>query len=421
VKLLKGELRELAEKPKVVIRRCRFDLKDAEIEQKVSEAIDLLGGLPSELESASKILVKPNLGYTDTRRYKGRLIALTEPCVVRAVLRRIRGVNDNEIIISDGPPKSSLQKLIKETGYEPLIREFNVKVLNSNERPYEKVKVPGGGTIMKYYTLNREISEADVTVSIAKMKVHLFTGITLCMKNLFGLPPEDIYGGPRFYLHYPFRLPRCLVDLTSIFNPSLCIIEGLIGADLQEWRGPPVESNVIIVGNNPVAVDAVGTTVMSFDPMKEFPEEPFLQDVNHLNIACSYGLGPNDLSKVEVLGDVGLLESNRGLFHKKYAAGKPPEVHLKTREYISEQAKRYEEMLSELLRTKKGEYVGILDGKVVFQAETIEELREKYHRLFRETMTFRGKGGEAEYKMPFIKKVLPKDEDPEIMDVYREV
>ena len=89
----------MVEKSKVVILKCRFDLQDEEIEQKVSEAIDLLGGLPPKLKSASKILVKPNLGYTDTRRHKGRLIALTEPCVVRAVLRKIREVNDNEIII----------------------------------------------------------------------------------------------------------------------------------------------------------------------------------------------------------------------------------------------------------------------------------------------------------------------------------
>jgi len=408
----------MVEKPKVVILKCRFDLQDEEIEQKVSEAIDLLGGLPPKLKSASKILVKPNLGYTDTRRHKGRLIALTEPCVVRAVLRKIREVNDNEIIISDGPPKASLQKLIKDAGYEPLIKEFDVRVVNSNERPYVQVNVPGGGTIMREYTLNKEISEADASVSIAKMKIHLLTGISLCMKNFFGLPPEDIYGGPRFYLHYPFRLPRCLVDLTSIFDPSLCVIEGLVGEDLQEWRGPPVESNVIIVGNNPVATDAVGTAAMGFDPTNEFPDEPFLCDVNHLNIASSIGLGPNDLSKIEILGDVDVLELNKGLFHKKYAAGKPPEIHLKTRKYIIEQVRYYEEMLPELLRTKKGEYVGILDGKVAFSGRDIEEIRRKYNAIFRETMTFRGKGGE--YKTPFIKKVLPIDEDPEIMDVYKE-
>jgi len=408
----------MTKKPRVVVLRCRFDLQDEEIEQKVSEAIDLLGGLPPKFKSASKILVKPNLGYTDTRRHKGRLIALTEPCVVRALLRRIREVNEGEIIISDGPPKASLQKLIKDTGYEPLIREFDIRVVNSNERPYTQVNVPGGGTIMRRYVLNKKISEADVSVSIAKMKVHLFTGISLCMKNFFGLPPEDIYGGPRFYLHYYFRLPRCLVDLTSIFNPSLCIIEGLVGEDLQEWHGPPVESNVIIIGNNPVATDAVGTAVMGFNPTSEFPDEPFLCDVNHLNIASSAGLGPNDLSEIEILGDIDLLESNKGLFHRKYAAGKPPEAHLETRRYIIEQVRCYEEMLPELLRTKRGEYVGILNGKVAFSSRDIEGLRKKYWEVFRERMTFRGRGGE--YKMPFIKKVLPREEDPEIMDVYRE-
>jgi uncharacterized protein (DUF362 family) len=410
----------MVEKPKVVIKRCRFDLEDDEIERRVSEAIDLLGGLPSELESASKILLKPNLGYKDARRHKGRLIALTEPCVVRAVLRRIREVNDNEVIISDGPPYSSFRRLIRETGYEPLIREFDVKVLNSNDKPYETVEVSGGGTIMRRYVLNKEIASVDATVSIAKMKVHLFAGITLCMKNLFGLPPEDVYGAPRFYLHYPVRLPRCLVDLTSIFNPSLCVIEGLIGGDLQEWYGPPVESNVIIVGDNPVATDAVGTAVMGFDPTEEFPDEPFLWDVNHLNIASSYGLGLNDLSQIEILGDTDILESGRRLFHKKYAAEKPPEMHLKTRRYVSEQAMRYVEMLPELLETREGEYVGILDGQVAISSRDIRDLWKKFRKFFIDVMTFRGKGGEEKYKIPFIKKVMPLDENPEIMDAYRE-
>jgi len=411
----------MIDKPKVVILRCRFDSEDREVEKKVSEAIDLLGGLPKKFESASRILVKPNLGYSDTRRYKDRLIALTEPCIVRAILREIREINDNEIVISDGPPRSSLQKLVEETGYNPLIKEFRVNVLDSNERPYRRMDVPGGGTIMKHYLLNREISEADVTVSVAKMKVHLFAGVSLCMKNLFGFPPVDVYGEPRFYLHYPFRLPRCLVDLTAIFNPILCVIDGLIGEDLQEWRGPPVESNVIIVGDNPVAVDAVGTAVMGFSPTSEFPEEPFLQDVSHLNIASSYGLGPNDLSKIEVLGDLDLLDSKQRLFHKKYASGRPPEDHLRMRKYISEQAKLYKEMLPELLRKYRGRYVGMLDGRVAFSAYNIKELREKFNKIFRETMTFRGKVRGAEFKMPFIKKVLPEDEDPEILEAYEEI
>jgi len=60
-----------------------------------------------------------------------------------------------------------------------------------------------------------------------------------------------------------------------------------------------------------------------------------------------------------------------------------------------------------------------MDGEIAFSSRNIEEFRKKYNKIFRETMKFRGKGRKAKYETPFIKKVLPKDEDPEIMDVYK--
>lgn len=399
-----------AAKPSVSVLKASYQLGDEAVEEKVFKAVELIGGLPERLRSASKILVKPNLGYTDARRHKGRLIALSEPSVTRAVLKMIRDENKGEVIISDNPGPAGLRPLAEKLGYGPMLKEFRVRLVDADNPPFVEVEVPRG-TTMRRYTLNKEVAEADATVSIAKMKVHLFCGVSLCMKNLFGLPPPAIYGAPRFYLHYPFRLPRCLVDLAMVFKPSLNIIEGLVGEDLQEWHGPPVESNVLIAGDNIVATDSVGARLMGFNPQSEFPEVPFLQDINHIRLAAAVGLGPNDLSQIELSGD--RLEEATTQFHRKLAMGLPPEAHLKAREQLAKDALYYRQHLSELLAAYEGRYVGIVEGRLAWTARDIAEARKMYEMPF----TFRRRE-ESRYATPFIKKVEPPDRDPEVYDAY---
>ena len=54
--------------------------------------------------------------------------------------------------------------------------------------------VPTGGYIFPGFDLNHSYEDCDVFVSLAKMKEHDTAGITLSMKNCFGLTPATIYG-----------------------------------------------------------------------------------------------------------------------------------------------------------------------------------------------------------------------------------
>ena len=73
--------------------------------------------------------------------------------------------------------------------------------------PFATYDVPGGGCMFDRYLLNAIFAEADEVVSIAKMKNHAFMGITLTLKNLFGLPPMiPPEGRTRSYYHHLIRL-----------------------------------------------------------------------------------------------------------------------------------------------------------------------------------------------------------------------
>ena len=121
--------------------------------------------------------------------------------------------------------------------------------------------VPHGGYIFPCFDLNHSYEDCDVFFSIAKMKEHCNAGITLSMKNCFGLTPATIYGtgagidepsllpkGGRGLVHAgnrqpsksapqendpktprqdTYRVPRPVVDLISSRPIHLASVEGL--------------------------------------------------------------------------------------------------------------------------------------------------------------------------------------------------
>jgi hypothetical protein len=166
-----------------------------------------------------------------------------------------------------------------------------------------EVDVPGEPTQFRRYWLHHELAECDASVSVAKMKAHVSLGCTLCIKNLFGLTPWRIYGQPRVYLHDRLiRLPRVQVDLAAYFKPSLCVVDGIMTANHGEWHGTPVETGVLLAGDNVVSTDAVGMQVMGFNPLGDYPNHPHWYRRNSILIAHQAGLGTAEPSEIDVLG-----------------------------------------------------------------------------------------------------------------------
>ena len=107
------------------------------------------------------------------------------------------------------------------------------------------------------------------------------------MKNLMGLIL------PKSIMHN--QINEKIVDLTSLFRSKvrINIIDGIIGAELNETSGSPVKTGVIIAGKDIVAVDTVATAVMGIEPKK----------VKYLKLAEKKGLGISNLKKIDILGE----------------------------------------------------------------------------------------------------------------------
>jgi hypothetical protein len=149
------------------------------------------------------------------------------------------------------------------------------------------------------YYVSRTLLEVDKMINLPAMKTHDIPGVTLLHKQYVGTLMQRAYGSydnSKMNLHQfgNERVPWGFLDLFSYRPTDYGIIEGFWGTEGPgpQW-GKNVQLNVVIAGADPVAVDAVGATVMGFNP----------KDLVFLRLSAAKGFGTYDLDHIRIMGD----------------------------------------------------------------------------------------------------------------------
>ena len=373
--------------PVVALTRCEYTRSNANVEAAVRETVALAGGIPDKVRRARKILVKPNFvgasskpSEAEVKKVNGRFVSCAEPAVTRAVVAMVREANPSaDILVAEGidyEPGVSTLDVFRWMDALRLVDEFGVRLLNANEGEIVAVPVPGGGLLHKAVYLTRELVDVDAVVSVAKLKAHGTAGVTMSVKNLFGILPFHRYGSTfRNFMHTNYyRLMRIIVDVATTLPPDLAVVDGMIASD-HGMDHDPVEMNVLLVGHDPVATDAVGTAVMGFDPHTEFPNAPFVVSENHLRLASKAGIGRLDYPNTEVRGL--RVAEVAGHFSIETEMRVTTEQAVAARAVAIAQASIYRTRRAELLRDYAGQYIYLRNGEVEWSAPTLAEAADR--------------------------------------------
>lgn len=339
-----------AEGPSAPVALSHCDSYGNELLPALTVMFDQLGGL-GRLVKGRTVAVKVNL----TGDADGRMgfipignTTWTHPSVIGATIHLLGRAGARRIRLLESPWKSAepLEEHMIGAGWDLSLftgAAKGVEFENTNflgfGKEYVRFQVPKGGHLFRAYDLNHSYRDCDVFVSIAKLKEHMTAGITLSMKNCFGITPCTIYGdgapekepglvprGGRFPIHSGsrqpsasslaeidpkspreggYRVPRCVADLAAARPIDLAIVDGV--ESMTSSEGPSrlskhVKPHLLIAGMNAVCVDAVGAAVMAFDPMADRGVAPFEKCDNTLRLAEELGVGTRDLRKFEVIG-----------------------------------------------------------------------------------------------------------------------
>jgi uncharacterized protein (DUF362 family) len=328
----------------VSIARCN-DYNPETVLQQLQSMMDKLGGL-EKLVAAKTVGIKVNLtgdvhqkalGLPASRTYHvhPNVVMATATLLDRAGARRIRFLECTyqlgafEPYLHDaGWDMNALAALKAAVEYE------DTRNLGKGTK-YHEVKVPWGGSLFPAYHLNHSYVDCDVYVSLAKLKNHATAGVTMGIKNNFGITPPALYShhepnerattarmalfhsgqerpadglpqevDPKSPRRPTYRVPRHTVDSIGIRPIDLTIIDGI--ETVSGGEGPWLQlglqkPGLLVAGRNPVCTDAVGTVVMGYDPMAAPGTGVFPGD-NHLAMAAKLGLGTHNPKEIEVVG-----------------------------------------------------------------------------------------------------------------------
>lgn len=399
---------------KVRAVHCHYQADEDAIYAALKRATDPLDAAWEKIRSAKTVAIKFNQDWPENTQvyFKGQLQQLVSEKVARAVLRLLRERTRATLIHVDASYFDA-PGLKEESGdtttFRSIFEEFDVEAVDGNKPPFKRYDVPGGGQMFGRYLLSERAVEADAFVSVQKMKNHLFAGVTLCMKNLFGMTPLEPYGRARQYFHHLVRLPYVLADLGRIYNPTLNILDALVSQAGREWgngdEGPPLVTNTLIAGDQVVATDACAARLMGHDPQDDWPSPPFLRDRNTLLIAAEGGFGTVQIGDINFQTEV---EAPLGEFFCTELD--PPEMIRSWRRTTAEQALYYRDNRKKFIDKYAGEYILLQEGEVKWH-DTDSNLNISRRKLA---------GSRPEQAMWF-KLVDPNETEGERFEVYERV
>lgn len=347
-----GAVKLQAAAPAATVSIAKCASYDEDLTGIFSTMFDQLGGL-GRLVNNKTITIKLNLTGSPALRFQGLPLGsthYTHPKTLMAMVhlldsagaRRIMLVEScwatpgplEEYMLDSGWNVRALQRLSSKLEFE------NTNAIGQGKR-YARLKNKNGGLIFPGFDVNHAYEDTDVFMSMAKLKNHATCGVTLSMKNCFGITPASIYGDdagvdgpnenptkgrvtvchegkraparsapqeidPKSSRDPGYRMPRIVADLSAARPIDIAFIDGV--ETMAGGEGPwiknisAVKPGVLVMGTNAVNTDTVATAVMGYDPRALRGTAPFTMCDNTLLLSESLGVGSADLRKIEVAG-----------------------------------------------------------------------------------------------------------------------
>jgi len=229
-----------------------------ELDQLLATALRLF---PINLRGKNVVL-KPNL----VDFIPGNAIN-THTTLVLAAAEAFRHLDAKSVVVAEGPGhQRDTQLVLSQTGYEQSLRDERIRFVDLNRDELIRTPLRASYTGMKELWLPRTVLEADFLVSMPKIKAHHWSGVTLSMKNMFGVVPGARYGWPKNILHWK-GIQESILDLCATVPIHFVIADGIVA---MEGNGPlngtPRALGKIVLSDDPVAADATCARLMGFRP-----------------------------------------------------------------------------------------------------------------------------------------------------------
>ncbi|MBI1848073.1 MAG: DUF362 domain-containing protein [Candidatus Rokubacteria bacterium] len=210
-----------------------------------------------------RVVLKPNLVEFDPAG-----VINTHPTVVAAAIDAFRALGAREVLVAEGPGhRRDTEYLLTASGLHAALEARGVPYVDLNQDDVTRTRLLSSYTGLGHLYLPETILDADLLVSMPKLKTHHWAGVTLSLKNMFGVVPGGVYGWPKNVLHWA-GIAESILDINAaLAMPRFAIVDGVVGMEGDgPIRGGPRAVGVLVMGEDWVAVDATAARLMTIDP-----------------------------------------------------------------------------------------------------------------------------------------------------------
>jgi uncharacterized protein (DUF362 family) len=255
----------------------------------VLKAVELAGGFG--IQKGDVVVIKPNIKNQSPPGYG----IVTDPRVVDRVVVMAIESGAKKVVIAEGAayPTGAYDTFaaFQTSGIAEIARKRDVDLVDLNSHDSLDVDVPEG-LVLDWVRVGRSVIEADLVINIPVLKTHRGTLISACVKNIgVGCATRE----EKKRLHR-LGIDRALVDVYSIIKPGFNLVDGIVALEGDGPNLPPGRAKalgLLVAGKDGLAVDAVCAKIMGVNP----------DNVKHLSLAHSQGIGEIDLNNIVIKGE----------------------------------------------------------------------------------------------------------------------
>jgi uncharacterized protein (DUF362 family)/NAD-dependent dihydropyrimidine dehydrogenase PreA subunit len=254
-------------KPLVSISKCS-SYEQSTVRAALGDLLAPLGGMESFVKPADNVLLKINL----LRASAPDQAVTTHPEIIRAVIEKVREAGGIPIVGDSpgGPNKPRMLKnIIATTGIGKMCEETGTELVIF-DHDTTTIKVPEG-KLYTSFSAGKAVVNADVVITMPKLKTHGFMKFTGAVKVLFGVIPgmEKM----QYHLKVPdrFDFADMLLDLYLAVKPTLSIMDAVVG---MEGEGPsggnPKYIGALMASRDSIALDFAASKIIGFNPLEVY-------------------------------------------------------------------------------------------------------------------------------------------------------
>ena len=251
----------------------------------VRVAVDLLGGIKSFVKPGNKVVIKPNMSFTNGLK----MGTTTHPEVVRELVAMCKEAGAKKVQVLDhtlrGPELSTRE-------IKAACSVFNEDIVTAVQdyQFYQKTKISDSWFGFNKTDIIKDVLAADVLIAAPVAKHHDATDVSLSMKGMMGL----VYD--RWEMHQT-GLNTAIVNLAAFLRPDLVVIDAsrVLSTHGPSGPGKVLPMNMVIASRDMVAADAQAVKMFEWGGKRKEPNQ-----VNHISLAHEKGIGRMDIENLNV-------------------------------------------------------------------------------------------------------------------------